>query len=946
MLVQRLRSGDAEGGYRFVREYYPRIFHYLLYLTGRREAAEDLTQETFLQAWRRLETFDDRLALGPWLHQIARREFLQEVRRRPREASLEAVAEVAALQTGPGTDEVELRAILGKLPRQQREIVVLHHLEGYTSEEVARIVGVPAGTVRYRLSEARGRLRAELGEGDLLYLNELSMPMRQWNWLPLGQMHVLATRLTPGGVGRWALGVGIDGRTPSPQRPTPIAGSEATTEDEMERREFLRQAAVGAAGLMLAEPEKEVVDSRLTQNVTCAFKGTALSDVCGKLQADTGVRLAAGPSVADEKVTLFCQKLPMREVMRQLSRPFGYTWLRSRQGLGVGSGELGKDGRTPAPNSPLPTPVYRYELVQDLRSQLLEEELRNRDAHAALLVLQAEIERYRPFLGLSPDEALKRASTHEVGTRRSDAGGAPAAEKPLLAKLAGFGHGPIRMFFQLSPQDLAALRAGEELTFSDEPKPGERRLPPEIARAVLQTFRDWRVVRRDDGQLIFGPIDLVGRNGIPATESADARAAVTLKLEQSELGTLTLSGSSICFGAGEHGKFWRSMMGDSQCAVGRSPEAMKPENGRLNRRLGADPRFAAPVTVHPKPITRCAGTRRAAPDENPVDSGASEPKVTTADVLEALYRATGRPIVADFYTRLFLPAEVSVRDLRLEAALNQLSDAMRFRWNKDDEWLQFRSASFYNDRIKEVPNRLLSRWSASRQKNGALALDDLIEIAELTEAQLDSASMAEGARQCWGLREWELASNRGARPHLRFLAGFTPQQRQAAMSPAGLAFAKMPLAQQQRFLALATLTESEPLQSLTELDGAVLLVDYSLPGWFQWGDPELYGVWPSWVVPVVPGPQGRRVLRPIIRERTREAAVAAVRRLDPQIREAAGQTARETFSLTAGAGGRAPLEAQVFPSKLRLTFVYMPGSSNARRVRISSGTMTNYQLTW
>jgi len=65
MLVQRLRSGDAEAGDRFVGGHYPHIFHYLLYLTGRREAAEDLTQETFLQAWRRLDTFDDRLALRP-----------------------------------------------------------------------------------------------------------------------------------------------------------------------------------------------------------------------------------------------------------------------------------------------------------------------------------------------------------------------------------------------------------------------------------------------------------------------------------------------------------------------------------------------------------------------------------------------------------------------------------------------------------------------------------------------------------------------------------------------------------------------------------------------------------------------------------------------------------------------------------------------------------------
>src|SRR5206468_5021418 len=120
-----------------------------------------------------------------------------------------------------------------------------------------------------------------------------------------------------------------------------------------------------------------------------------------KLKNDTGIHLAAGPSVMDEKVTLFCEKLPLREVMRQLSRPFGYSWLRS-----VTPGQ------------------YRYELVQDLRSQLLEEELRNRDRSAALLALEQEIERYRPYLDLSPDEALERAKT------------APPEQKKLLERFA------------------------------------------------------------------------------------------------------------------------------------------------------------------------------------------------------------------------------------------------------------------------------------------------------------------------------------------------------------------------------------------------------------------------------------------------------------------------------------------------------------------------------
>src|SRR5262245_24206105 len=60
LLVERLRSGDPDAGYRFIQEYYPSVYRYLLHLTGKSEAAEDLTQETFLQAWRRLNTFEGR----------------------------------------------------------------------------------------------------------------------------------------------------------------------------------------------------------------------------------------------------------------------------------------------------------------------------------------------------------------------------------------------------------------------------------------------------------------------------------------------------------------------------------------------------------------------------------------------------------------------------------------------------------------------------------------------------------------------------------------------------------------------------------------------------------------------------------------------------------------------------------------------------------------------
>src|SRR5437870_13249859 len=87
VLIAQLRRGDAEAGRQFVREYYPGVYRYLLYLTGQPQAAEDLTQETFVQAWRRLDRFEGRAPLRLWLHRIAHREFLQGLRRQRPQSS-------------------------------------------------------------------------------------------------------------------------------------------------------------------------------------------------------------------------------------------------------------------------------------------------------------------------------------------------------------------------------------------------------------------------------------------------------------------------------------------------------------------------------------------------------------------------------------------------------------------------------------------------------------------------------------------------------------------------------------------------------------------------------------------------------------------------------------------------------------------------------------------
>jgi len=166
LLIERIRGGDAEAGRRFVHEHYLSVYRFLLCRTGRPETAADLTQETFVQAWRSLETFDAGQPLRPWLLRIAYREFLQALRRERPLTSLELLAELPEARAADLSEAVELREVIDRLPIEEREVVVLHYLEGYHCEEIAQILGAPLGRVRHRLVEARARLRAELEEEE------------------------------------------------------------------------------------------------------------------------------------------------------------------------------------------------------------------------------------------------------------------------------------------------------------------------------------------------------------------------------------------------------------------------------------------------------------------------------------------------------------------------------------------------------------------------------------------------------------------------------------------------------------------------------------------------------------------------------------------------------------------------------------------------------------
>ena len=123
--------------------------------------AEDIAQEAFLAALRNLDRFDRRRPFGPWLHRIVVNRAIDAARARALRREAELTVGAPAAPDPEPVDDAILQT-LGNLPPEQRAVVVLRHLLGYTPGEIARILDVPRGTVNSRLRRGLDAMREAL----------------------------------------------------------------------------------------------------------------------------------------------------------------------------------------------------------------------------------------------------------------------------------------------------------------------------------------------------------------------------------------------------------------------------------------------------------------------------------------------------------------------------------------------------------------------------------------------------------------------------------------------------------------------------------------------------------------------------------------------------------------------------------------------------------------
>jgi len=166
-LVGAVLAGDRSAFALLVSRYKGAVRATALSVLGDHHAAEDIEQEAFVAAYRKLATLRSARKFGPWVLQITRRLALNAARRRPTTITLDEQAEPAA--PGDGQLEADLQPVLAavmKLPEPERQAVMLRYFGGHSVQEMADMTSRSVGTVTKQLWRARQRLRRWIEEAE------------------------------------------------------------------------------------------------------------------------------------------------------------------------------------------------------------------------------------------------------------------------------------------------------------------------------------------------------------------------------------------------------------------------------------------------------------------------------------------------------------------------------------------------------------------------------------------------------------------------------------------------------------------------------------------------------------------------------------------------------------------------------------------------------------
>lgn len=172
-LIREALAGESQAYGALVERFQDRLYNAMLHITGSHDEAEDVVQDTFVQAYLKLSTFQGNSQFFTWLYRIAFNNALSRQRRRRGDLSIEQSREITGsdpedrqeLPDEPLLREERVAMVnlaLQQLTDEHRQILVMREMQEMSYEDIAEILEINIGTVRSRLSRARNQLKLQL----------------------------------------------------------------------------------------------------------------------------------------------------------------------------------------------------------------------------------------------------------------------------------------------------------------------------------------------------------------------------------------------------------------------------------------------------------------------------------------------------------------------------------------------------------------------------------------------------------------------------------------------------------------------------------------------------------------------------------------------------------------------------------------------------------------
>lgn len=170
-LINSARRGDHAAFKKIFDEHVQRIYAFCLRLSAAKQLAEELTQDVFVKAWENLHTFRGESKLTTWLHSIAVNLFLMQKRSEKRLLKKMFTSDdLTQFDRNDGTSDtryatrIDIENAMAVLPGQAKAVFILHDIEGYKHNEIAKMINIEEGTSKAHLHRARKLLREELSK--------------------------------------------------------------------------------------------------------------------------------------------------------------------------------------------------------------------------------------------------------------------------------------------------------------------------------------------------------------------------------------------------------------------------------------------------------------------------------------------------------------------------------------------------------------------------------------------------------------------------------------------------------------------------------------------------------------------------------------------------------------------------------------------------------------